>query len=227
MSADDEYYEDDEDELSAEPEAGTDDGSVPDPARRPAGDGKTLRTWAAQNRGWLLILGLAMAQGLFGLIMLFMKSGATPMAGLPMKEVRDLAVEMLGHEVAVRQINQVVPLRGGKRMTIGLDIVFVLGQLPEEQVDGAPRPTSEDFALFVAAVGNMESRIRSRVNTLLQKIPPADLASPEIHETIKDDLRNYVNDGLEKLDFGPKLRPGIGKRRVTEVLLPMFVRQTY
>ncbi len=100
-----------------------------------------------------------------------------------------------------------------------------LGQLPDEQVEGAPRPNDEEMALFVETIGSMEPNIRSMVNILLQQIPAADLGSAGSYETIKNAVKTSVNDTLDRLDFGKGLRPEIGKRRVTEVLLPMFVRQ--
>ncbi len=142
-----------------------------------------------------------------------------------MSAVRDLAVDMLGYEVKIGQMYQLIPMRGGKRMTIGLDMVLLLGQLPEEQIEGAPRPDPNELALFIGAIQAMEPGIRSRVNLLLQKIPTEEYGTPQPLRRIKDELRDYVNDTLEGLDFGGGLRPGIGKRRVTEVLLPMFIRQ--
>ncbi len=162
---------------------------------------------------------------MFGAIMMFLRSEAKPVNEVRMSAMEALAVDMLGHEVKIGQIYQLIPMRGGKRMTVGLDMSLMLGQLPEEQIEGAPRPTPEEFELFIAAIQAMEPGIRSRVNILLQKIPPGDYGSPRVLERVKEDVRQYVNDGLERLDFGKGLRRGIGKRRVTEVLLPMFIRQ--
>ncbi len=52
-----------------------------------------------------------------------------------------------------------------------------------------------------------------------------DLSSINGQAAIKNDVRNYVNDTLDRLDFGDGVRKEIGKRRVTDVLLPMFVTQ--
>ncbi len=157
--------------------------------------------------------------------MIMLRSGATPVESVRQETMQALAVEMLGHEVAIRQIYQALPLRGGKRMTIGLDIVLVLGQLPEERVAGAPRPNNAEMANFIKAIQDMETRIRSQVNFLLQKIPVDTLGTVDAHKLIKEQVKDYINDSLDGLDFGDNLRPGIGKRRVTEVLLPLFVRQ--
>lgn len=222
MSADDDYDE-------FEDEDG--DGREADSSASAAGAGEGeagvsgLRAWLNRRRGWLLIIGLGIAQALFATILMFLRSGARPAPDMEAKAIRALAVEMLGHEVAVRQVHQLISMRGGKRMTVGVDIVLVLGQLPEERVEGAPRPTEEEFALFVDAVQAMEPRIRSRVNQLLLKIPVEEYGSVEVYVTIKNDVRDFVNDSLDGLDFGEGVRKGIGKRRVTEVLLPMFVRQ--
>jgi hypothetical protein len=157
--------------------------------------------------------------------MLYLRSEAKPRVEVEYRSVRDLAVDMLGREVKIGQIHQVLPMRGGRRMTVGLDISLILGQLPEEQVEGSPRPNEEEFALFIGAIQAMEPGIRSRVNILLQRIPSDAYGTADVYKTIKDDVREYVNGTLDGLDFGEGLRPGIGKRRVTDVLLPMFVRQ--
>ncbi len=62
------------------------------------------------------------------------------------------------------------------------------------------------------------------MNSLLQRIPYEEYASPNAQEMVKADIKQYVNDELEKLNF-EKLNPAIGKRRVTDVFLPTFVRQ--
>lgn len=228
MSVDDDDL--DFDELEAgEKEEGAGGGAPEDGG----GDGpgsfgfslKSLREWLTARRGWVLIIGLAVAQGLFAMIMLLLRSEAKPVAELHYAAIRDLAVDMLGHEVKVEQIYQLIPMRGGKRMTVGLDISLILGQLPEERVEGAPRPNDAEFALIIETIKAMEPGIRSRVNHLLQQLPPDAYGTVDAYKTIKDDVRDYVNDTLERLDFGKGLRPGIGKRRVTDVLLPMFVRQ--
>lgn len=204
------------DELMAEQEGGPeDDGGLPR---------LNIRDWFNRKRGWILIIGLAIAQALFATIMIFLRSDRT-ISQVEQEYIQDLAVEMLGYEVKYGQIYQLVPMRGGKKMTVGLDLVLVLGQLPEEQVAGAERPTPEEFELFVSVLHDMEPRIRSRVNQLLQQMPADAFGTVEAYKVIKEDVRKYANDILEGLDFGKSLRSGIGKRRVTDVLLPMFVRQ--
>lgn len=186
---------------------------------------KSLKEWLTARRGWVLIIGLAVAQAVFAVIMLFLRSEAKPISEVQYASIRDLALDMLGYEVNVGQIHQVVPMRGGKRMTIGLDISLILGQLPEEQIEGAPRPNEAEFVLIIETIKTMEPGIRSRVNLILQQIPPDAYGTVDVYKTIKDDVRDYVNDTLDRLDFGKGLRQGISKRRVTDVLLPMFVRQ--
>ncbi|MCD8351539.1 MAG: hypothetical protein LUC93_13105 [Planctomycetaceae bacterium] len=230
MSADDDDIDFDELEASQKEEEGEDLGD----AEAAAEDGNALgiswasvKEWLTARRGWVLVIGLALAQGIFGVIVLGLRSEARPVGEVSIAAIRDLAVEMLGYEVKVGQIHQLIPMRGGKRMTIGLDISLILGQLPEEQIEGAPRPNAAEFALFIETIQMMEPGIRSRVNLLLQQIPTENFGTVDVYKTIKDDIRDYVNDTLEGLDFGKNLREGVGKRRVPDVLLPMFVRQMY
>lgn len=186
---------------------------------------QSIREWLNKRRGWVLIVGLAVTQAVFAVIMILLRSEAKPVSADGVASIRDLAVDMLGHEVQIKQVYQLIPIRGGKRMTVGLDIALVLGQLPEERVEGAPRPTAEEMELFISTIYSMEPAIRSRVNIILQQIPVADYGTVDVYKRIKDNIRDYVNDTLDNLDFGKGLRQGIGKRRVTDVLLPMFVRQ--
>lgn len=186
---------------------------------------QAFKDWLNRRRGWILICGLAIAQAAFAIIMIYLRSEARPVVQTQTRAVRDLAVDMLGHEVKFNQIYQLIPLRGGKRMTIGLDISLMLGQLPEEQIEGAPNPTPEEMALFIQAIQDMEQRVRSRVNSLLQRMPREDYGAAGMYAFIKDDLKKYINDSLAGLDFGKGIRKEINKRRVTDVLLPMFVRQ--
>lgn len=185
----------------------------------------SVRDWLNRKRSWILIIGVSISTAVFGSVMLSLRSEAKAVAEAEKGALRDLAVEMLGYEVKISQIYQLIPMRGGKRMTVGLDIVLVLGQLPEEQVEGADRPTPDEIQLFINVLNDMEPRIRSRVNQLLQQVPPERFGSADVLKTIKEDVKTYVNDVLDGLDFGKGLRKGIGKRRVTDVLLPMFVRQ--
>ncbi len=221
MSAPDDYYDDDEaaEEAEGSEAGGAEDGGAAAPRK------VDIRDWMAGKRGWLLIAALAIAQGLFAVIMLVLRSEARPMADSRPQSVQALAVEMLGHEVKLKDLYQSIPARGGKRISIGMELVLVLGQLPEERVEGAERPTPEEMDRFIAAIQAMEPRIRSRLNTLLQSIPPERYGRVEVFKTIKDAIRDMVNDGLEGLDFSKTVRPGIGRRRVTEVLLPQFLRQ--
>lgn len=233
MSADDDDFDDDElEDGESSPEGGGEEDGlsefspVEEDDEHSIGISKQkILKWLTARRGWVLVVGLSIAQAVFGSIMYYLRSKAKPVTEISAAAIRELAIDMLGHEVKIDQIYQLVPMRGGKRMTIGLDVVLILGQLPAEQVEGAPRPNDEEFALFVATIQSMEPAIRSRVNMLLQQIPANELGTVESQKAIKRDLQNYVNDTLEGLDFGKSLRKDIGKRRVTDVLLPMFVRQ--
>lgn len=218
MTAEDDFYEDDEPESHG---GGEGEGGESGGPAQPVG----LRNWLAGRRGWVALVAVTLLQGIFAVVMLAMRSDARPVTEIQSASIRDLAIEMLGHEVRVGQVYQLIPAPGGKRMTIGLDIVLVLGQLPAEQVEGAPRPTPEEFAAFTEAITFMETRIRSQVNVLLQSIPARDYGRVEVYKTIKDAVKDYINDSLEGLDFSKTVRPEIEKRRVTDVLLPMFIRQ--
>lgn len=183
------------------------------------------RDWMAGRRGWLIIGVLAVTQALFALILLYFRADVRPEANDAPVRIQELLADMLGHEVRVKDVYLYTPLRGGKRFSLAMDIVLVLGQLPEERVNGAPHPNAAEFELFAAAIRDMEPRIRSRLNTLLQGLAPESYNGPDAFKLLKEEARNLVNDGLESLDFGKALRPGIGKRRVTEVLFPQFLRQ--
>lgn len=193
-------------------------------AETPAAAPDGWRRWLEGRRGWIVIGVIALLQAVFATVMILLKGGGKPPDD-GKTEVQALAVEMLGREVAIRGINQLIAGPGGRRLTIGLDLVLVLGQLPEERIAGAPRPTAEEFEAFTQAIADMEPRIRSRMNSLLQKIAYDEYGSPEIYERIKKDIMQEANRQLEGLAFS-RVRPEIGKRRVTDVLLPMFVRQT-
>lgn len=231
MSADDDFDEEEEAEGHPPTEGGEEEG-LADLAPAEEDDEHSIGItkqkildWMTARRGWVLVAGLSIAQAVFGTIMYYMRSQAKPVAEMSQAAIRELAIDMLGHEVKIGQIYQLIPMRAGKRMTVGLDMVLVLGQLPAERIEGAPRPNDEEIALFIATIQSMEPAIRSRVNMLLQQIPSDEMGSVESQKAIKNDIRDYVNDTLDRLDFGKGLRKDIGKRRVTDVLLPMFVRQ--
>lgn len=228
---DDDLYGDDEqasakgggdgDDLSGLPgaEGGADGGNSLGISKQ------AIMAWLTRRRGWVLIAGLAIAQGLFAIIMIYLRSEARPVVRTDTRSVRDLALDMLGHEVKFNQIYQLIPLRGGKRMTVGLDISLMLGQLPEERIEGSPRPTPEEMAVFVQTIQGMDERVRSRVNSLLQQMAREDYGTADAHKFITEDMKKYINDALEGFNYGESVRKEIGKRRVTDVLLPMFIRQ--
>ncbi|MCC8165440.1 MAG: hypothetical protein LIQ31_04675 [Planctomycetes bacterium] len=230
-STDDFDFEDDEENQSGED--GFTDGVEPVNAGDEDDENSIglsrakIRNWLNAKRGWLIIIGLAISQALFASIVIFFRSEARPMAEVRQQQILNLTTDLLGHEVKINQIYQLLPGSGGARMTVGMDIALILGQLPEERVEGAPRPTPAEMETFMTIIYDMEPRIRSQVNILLQQIPAEDYGTVEVYKTIKEAVRKYVNDTLDGLDFGKTVRPGIGKRRVTDVLIPMFIRQKY
>ncbi|MCC8180079.1 MAG: hypothetical protein LIP23_04100 [Planctomycetes bacterium] len=217
MSVDDDFLEDDDEESS--------EGGLEGEAGSAAGGRTGLKDWFKGRRGWLAIIFLAIVQAIFATIMILLRSDAKPVAVTEAAAIKDLAVEMLGREIQIEQIHQMIPAPGGRRMTIGLDMVLVLGQLPDEQIEGAPKPNPQEMEMVMAAITDLEPRIRSRVNSLLQQVPIEEYGRVEVLNNIKESVKNYVNDTLEGLDFGKNYREEISKRRVTDVLLPMFVRQ--
>ena len=226
MSLEDDYFKDDE--ADQQEESAEAEGSLPDGAAV-RGEGASapigFRDWLAGRRGWLILVAMTMAQAIFASIVISLRSRARPMALSSVEMVNDMAVDMLGREIMISRISQVMPIQGGRKMVVFMDLALVLGELPEERVDGAQRPTPEEMALFSEAVTNMEPGIRSRVISLVRRIPPERYATGEAHREIADDVREYANGILAGLDFGDRVRPEVGRRRVTEVLLPAFIRQ--
>ncbi|MDR3212092.1 MAG: hypothetical protein LBU79_09280 [Planctomycetota bacterium] len=185
------------------------------------------RDFLAGKTGLIVILLMATLQGTFAGIMLYFKTGDTPLAIDQTVLTEALTLDLLGSEVPVAGIYQLINGPEGKRLTVGIDLSLILGQLPEERVEGAPRPNSQEQEIFRLAVTDMEPRIRSRVNQILQRIEFDAYASPnQVFSEIREEIKNYVNDQLAALRF-TMVRPELDRRRVTEVLLPMFVRQSF
>ncbi len=103
------------------------------------------RTWLSGRTGWIVIIIIALLQALFASIVILLKNKEKPVTSGGKTALQALAVEMLGYEVAVAGINQLISGPGGKRISIGVDLVLVLGQLPEEQIEGAPGPAKAIF----------------------------------------------------------------------------------
>ena len=184
---------------------------------------KNWRNWLSGRDGWVTIVVITLLLGVFASILVGLKGTARGLTLDRPPPMGSLSVDMLGHEVAVRDMYQTVFGSGGRRLEVTLDLVMVLGQLPEERVEGSPHPTLEEMEAYVQAVSSMDTRVRSRMVMLLQGIPIDEYGSSDIANRIKADIMGYVNDELEKLSF-PTVRPGLGKRRVTDVLLPSFER---
>ncbi|MCC8189897.1 MAG: hypothetical protein LIP77_04555 [Planctomycetes bacterium] len=184
-----------------------------------------FRNWLNAKRGWILLCAFTLAQGMFAVIMISLRANARPVEEAPLETVQDLATEMLGHEVAFREIYQYLPASGGRRVSLGMELVLVLGQLPEERVEGADRPTPAELEVFITAIRDLEPNIRNRLNGILNSVPADELGSLEVNLLIKSSVRDMVNDALDGMFYGGKVRPHISRRRVTEVLIPMFLRQ--
>lgn len=215
MSTDD-YFDDDEDDLGGY-EGG--EGEGPETPEGAAASKPGFKDWINRRRGWLLVIALALAQGLFALIMMFMRADARPAGSDAIRTVEDQAIDALGHEVAFSDIYYYLPAPGGRRISLNMNLVLNLGQLPQELVEGAERPTDAEYELFISAVQQMEPRIRDRLNMLVQTTPTDELATPEANARIREDLTDYINDMLESLDFGRGMRKNIDKRRVTDIYI--------
>ena len=202
---------------------------MPEEATQAEGAGEVTatggwRNWLAGHRGWFILAVLTVAQGLFTTVLLFLKTEVKRSDSAVEATRRHLSPDSARLEVMVKDITQYIRIPGGKHMTIGMDLVVVLGELPEERADDVMRPNGGEMQAFAEAVTAMEPAIRDRVNAILLRVPPGEYGNTEVQDLIRKELADYVNDRLEALDF-PKLRPEIGKRRVVAVFLPQFVRQ--
>lgn len=191
-------------------------------------DGKQKGNWRSalsSRSGCLVVVTILVAQAIFAVILISLKTNKPEL--VPTKaEVAKLTTAMLGHEVHIPRISQIVREPTGKRISIGIDLVLVLGQLPEERLEGSPLPTEEEMLAFEEMVKAMEPRIRDRMNSFLQQIPYDEYGKSNIMQTIRDGVKNDINDALENIEF-KNVRPFISRRRVTDVFLPMFVQQRF
>ena len=173
-------------------------------------------------KGWIIVIGITLLQAGFWItLMIIRQPGEAPPPEQNKLILDDPAI--LQSRVEFANFSATIPGPGGDLRPMNFNMVLELHYLPEEKRPGSPRPTTAQIEVFRVVVTQLESKIRDHLNSFLTGQSFTNLMGDRGPELVKAELMRFVNNELEKYDFGAMNIPaGISRRRVTNVLLPSW-----
>ena len=173
-------------------------------------------------KGWIIVIAITLVQAAFWIAMMIIREpGAQPD---PAEQARSILEnpEMIQSRVELNNFAATVPGPGGDLRPLSFNAVLELRYQDEERRPNAPRPTLVQIEQFRYVVQQLESKIRDHMNTFLVGQSFANLSNERGPDLVKNELMRYVNNELERYDYGKNIPDNISRRRVTNVLLPSW-----
>ena len=174
-------------------------------------------------KGWIIVIAVTLAQAAFWIaFMIIREPGSAPDQAEQAKVfLEDPA--LLQSRVEITNFAATVPGPGGDLRPLTFNLVLELRYQPEEKRTGAARPTPAQIEVFRTVVMQLESKVRDHLNTFLTGQSFTNLLGERGPELVKAEVMRFINNELEKYDFETlKIPPEISRRRVTDVLVPMW-----
>ena len=203
-------------------------------------------------RGWIILIAAVVLEAVGFMVILHFQSvqgtkTETPVASetAPQEDPTD----RYGHVVKFKDMNFSVPTPGGTVAPLAMELVIRLGYSPEE-LRRKVTLSDKQWAIFEGSISAMEPLIRDRLNIHIRQQTWNQLNSVSGQEKIKEYIKEFINNELEKTSLTPMKKAAgggggghgggggesssdggeetaeVNKRRVIEVLIPMFYLQS-
>ncbi len=181
------------------------------------------------KKGWVVVLVVLLLQTCAFLVFLWFRGGERapdrqPGPGAGTKVDADFVGK---YKVSYSDLNYTIPSTTSATLpTLSMRMEVMLTYTEEEKEDESLRPTAEEMLAFEAAIERLEPAIRDHLQQVVDSMSLQEIQKPVGKSRIKSEMRSYINDRLEGIDFEDKVREQVSKRRVTsdeDVKITQFI----
>jgi flagellar basal body-associated protein FliL len=182
---------------------------------------------AISRKGWMIVIGVVVLEAVSFVLILFLSRTDS-------KQEKSEAAEMGArvdadflnkYKISLQGLSYSVMTTSANMATLAMKVDILLGMTDEEQNSpGGDVPNQEEMIKFQSAVRALEPDIRDYLQSIIDNMTIQQLLKPEGKDFIKQRVKTYVNDRLERVEF-PDVREKWSRRRVTDVMITQFILQ--
>lgn len=172
------------------------------------------------KKGWFIVIAVVLLEAVGFLTMMYLQTDKKGDVD-PTEKVARVKPDDYG-SVIVDKLMYSILTQGNNSATLSMDISIVVGPTPED-VKEKRELSKEDLAVFMGAIVTIIPDIKDKLIQYIGKQTFNQLNSSSGKEKIKQFVKNYVNDELEKMDLKDKLvNKELKHGRVHKVLIMSF-----
>lgn len=174
------------------------------------------------NRVWIVVVVMELCTVALFLTLMKLQGGQGSQEGLETAQIKTDFEEYGAHTVVLEDLNYSIPMTSQNNKILAMSVVIVLGKTPREMQKNVEL-TAEDWTTYSTAVQKMEFRIKDMLIQYIGSLNYNQLRDQSGKQKIKDRVKEFVNEELNRLDFDDKLSSAeLDRERVVDVLLPSY-----
>ncbi|MFH0911900.1 MAG: flagellar basal body-associated FliL family protein [Planctomycetota bacterium] len=171
------------------------------------------------KKGWAVVVSVVFLQAcLFGVVLWFWNADVGIEAPKEGKTYTlDDANFLNRYKLSYDNLNFTIMTPGASNLiTLSLKMDIILGLTQGEKDNPAIHPSELEMGAFHKAVQGLDPDIRDKLQNIIDSMTLQEIQKPVGKERIKRELRDYINDRLDGLDFKEAVQKDRDKRRIID-----------
>ncbi|MHC4870221.1 MAG: flagellar basal body-associated FliL family protein [Planctomycetota bacterium] len=181
---------------------------------------------AISKKGWLIVIVVVVLEAVFFGLLLYLNKTDPKKASSDKSEIQEGKIDSayLGkYKAAFKELNYSIMSTSANMATLSMDIEVLLNPTREE-IESEDYPTDEAMIEFQKAVNSLEPDIRDYLQSTVGSMQLQQLLKQDGKDHIKNQLKSYINERLERINF-KTIDEKVDRKRITDVKIPRFILQ--
>jgi flagellar basal body-associated protein FliL len=182
---------------------------------------------AISKKGWFIVVAVVVLEAVFFCVILFVgkTDAAKDGSGTGKKAVLEDAAYLNKYSIKYEGLNYSIMTTSSNMATLSMNLDIILGLTEDERDSDSDKPSAEVMEAFKRAVEALEPDIKDFMQNVIDNMTIQRLQKPEGKESIKTQIKNYINGRLERISFGEAIPEEWSRSRVRFVRITQFILQ--
>ncbi len=128
------------------------------------------------------------------------------------------------YRVSIKDLNYSIQSTSASMATLSMSFEIILGATKEE-IETGKYPTHEAMGEFQKTVEALDPDIKDQLQSTIGNMTMQQIQKPDGQDYIKQQVKNYINERLDRIKYSDVVSEDVDKKRVTRVNITSFILQ--